>query len=97
MWLSKKDKEDFFRPVSYVYNNILFHPNHDILIESNVDKKTGIRDNSKVLKQNNNWATKKNPGIENYETQNYNLKSDALVFKNIKGFKPILFDKMGRS
>ena len=96
MWLSKKDKEDFFRPVSYVYNNILFHPNHDILIESNVDKKTGIRDNSKVLKQNNNWATKKNPGIENYETQNYNLKSDALVFKNIKGFKPILFDKMGR-
>ena len=96
IWLSKKNKEDFYRPVSYVFNNVLFHPDHDILIESNVDIKTGIRDNSKVLKQNNNWATKKDPGFENFKINDYNLKPDAVVFKKINGFKSILFNKMGR-
>jgi len=95
-WLTKNKTDDFFRPTSYVFNNVLYHPNHDILIESNVDIKTGIRDNSKVLKVKNNWATKKDPGLENYEMNDYNLIADAPIFKNVKGFKPILFNKIGR-
>ena len=62
-WLSKKEKDDFFRPVSYVYNNVLFHPSDDILMERNVDSGSGIKDNSKVLNAKSNWATKEDPGL----------------------------------
>ena len=56
-WLSKKEKDDFFRHVNYVHNNVLFHPSDDILMESNVDTCSGIKDNSMVLISKNNWAT----------------------------------------
>ena len=95
-WLSKKEKDDFFRPVSYVYNNVLFHPNDDILMERNVDINTSIKDNSKVLIAKNNWATKEDPGLSNYQNGDYSLDADALVYKKIRGFKPILFGQMGR-
>ena len=50
-------------------NNVLYHPNHDILIESNVDrvKTVGIRDNSKVLKVKIIGKPRKDPGLENYD------------------------------
>jgi hypothetical protein len=95
-WLSKKEKDDFFRPVSYVYNNVLYNPNEDILTESNVDISTGIKDNSKVLNAENNWATKGDPGISDYQNGDYSFDADALVYKKIRGFKPILFEQMGR-
>ena len=95
-WLTKKDEDDFYRPVSYVYNNVLYYPNNDILIESNVDTSTSIKDNSKVLNAENNWATKKDPGLIDYSSGNYGLNADALVYKKIRGFKPILFEHMGR-
>ena len=95
-WLTKKDEDDFYRPVSYAYNNVLFHPNNDILIERNVDTTSGVKDNSKVLVTNNNWATKSDPGLIDYRGGNYGLNTDALVYKKIRGFKPILFEQMGR-
>ena len=95
-WLSKKEKDDFFRPVSYVYNNVLFHPNDDILMERNVDINTSIKDNSKVLIAKYNWATKEDPGFSDYQNGDYSLDPDALVYKKIRGFKPILFEQMGR-
>ena len=95
-WLTKKDEDDFYRPVSYVYNNVLFHPNNDILIERNVDTTSGVKDNSKVLVTKDNWSTKNNPGISDYQNGNYSLDADAIVYKKIRGFKPILFEQMGR-
>jgi hypothetical protein len=95
-WLSKKEKDDFFRPVSYVYNNVLYNANEDILIERNVDISTGIKDNSKVLNAKNNWATKEDPGLSDYQNGDYSFDADALVYKKIRGFKPILFEQMGR-
>ena len=82
--------------MSYVYNNVLYHPNEDILIESNVDTNSGIRDNSKVLDAEDNWATKGGTGLIDYRGGNYGLNADALVPKEIRGFKPILFEQMGR-
>ena len=96
MVIQKRKRRFFFRPVSYVYNNVLFHPNEDILIESNVDTSSGIKDNSKVLIAKYNWATKEDPGLCDYLGGNYGFNANALVYKKIKGFKPILFDQMGR-
>ena len=82
--------------MSYVYNNVLYHPNEDILMESNVDTNSGIKDNSKVLDAEDNWATKGDAGLIDYRCGNYSLNADALVHKEIRGFKPILFEQMGR-
>ena len=96
-WLTKKDEDDFYRPVSYVYNNVLFHPNSDILTERNVDITSGIKDNSRVLVAKNNWAMKNNLGLRNYEEGDFNLNSNAPIFNKIIDFSPILFNKMGRN
>ena len=96
-WLTKKDVDDFYRPVSYVYNNVLFHPNSDILTERNVDITSGIKDNSRVLVAKNNWAMKNNLGLRNYEEGDFNLNSNAPIFNKIIDFSPILFNKMGRN
>ena len=83
--------------MSYVYNNVLYHPNEDILIESNVDTNSGIKDNSKVLDAEDNWASKGDTGLIDYRGGNYGLNAGALVYKKIRGFKPIMFKQMGRS
>ena len=82
--------------MSYVYNNVLYHPNEDILMESNVDTNSGIKDNSKVLDAEDNWASKGDLGLIDYRCGNYGLNADALVYKKIRGFKPIMFKQMGR-
>jgi hypothetical protein len=43
----------------------------------------------------NNYRTDVDPGFVDYKNENFNLKSDSEVFKKIKGFKPLPFDKMG--
>ncbi len=96
-WLTKKDENDFYRPVSYVYNNVLFHPNSDILTERNVDITSGIKDNSKVLVTKNNLAMKNNPGLRDYKKGDFNLSTNAPIFNKIIDFSPILFNKMGRN
>ena len=95
-WLAKTEKDDFFRPVSHVFNNVLYHPHNNLLIERSTDKKTGIKDNSNVLDAQNNWATKKDPGFVDYAAGDFRLKPDAAVYKKLNGFQPIPFDQMGR-
>lgn len=106
-WLRKKDKEEFFRPRSDLWNNVLFHPNHDIHLDASARtlkpsvlmrriKNPGIIDHSQQLRSSNNWTTKKDPGFVDYKSGNFMLRSNALVFKKVKGFEPIPFEKMGR-
>ncbi|MEC8404949.1 MAG: hypothetical protein VXZ08_02585 [Verrucomicrobiota bacterium] len=75
---------------------MLFHPDDDILMERNVDTSSGIKDNFKVLISKNNWATKEELELFDYRGGNYGLNSDALVYKKIRGIKPIMFEQMGR-
>ena len=49
-----------------------------------------------MLVTKNNWATKNNPGLRNYEEGDFNLNINASLFKKIREFTPILFDIMGR-
>ncbi len=56
---------------------MLYHPNEDILMESNVDTNSGIKDNSKVLNTKSNWATKEDPGLIDYCGRDYSLNADA--------------------
>jgi hypothetical protein len=65
-------------------------------MERNVDISTGIKDNSKALNAKNNWATKEDPGLSDYQNGDYSFEAAALVYKKIKGFKPIMFEQMGR-
>ena len=57
---------------------------------------SGIKDNSKVLIAKYNWATKEDPGLCDYRGGNYGFNANALVYKKIKGFKPILFEPIER-
>ena len=93
VWLRKKEPDEFYRPISYVYGNVLFHPEHKILPAAD---RYGIKDNSKTLSVRNNLATKTDPGFVNYRTGDLRLKKNAEVFKQVPGFKPIPFEKMGR-
>lgn len=43
----------------------------------------------------NNWVATEDPGFVNYDNGNLKLKPDAAVFKQIPGFEPIPFDKIG--
>jgi len=43
----------------------------------------------------NNWITDQNPGFVSIEQENFNLKNDAKVFKEVPGFEPIPFDEIG--
>ena len=43
----------------------------------------------------NNYRTDEDPGFVDYKNQDFNLKADSEVFKRIKGFKALPFDKMG--
>jgi hypothetical protein len=94
-WLGYEEKEEFFRPVSHLYNNVLYYPDNEILIEKSTSKQ-GIKDNSNVLDARNNWSTKKDPGFVDYTNGDFRLKPDAAVFRKIKGFEAVPFEKMGR-
>jgi len=50
-----------------------------------------------VFKNVNNLQLPKDtdPGFVDFKNQNFMLRSDAKVFKELKGFEPIPFDKMG--
>ena len=43
----------------------------------------------------NNYRTEGDPGFVDYKNGDFNLKSDSEVFKKIKGFEALPFDKMG--
>jgi parallel beta-helix repeat protein len=43
----------------------------------------------------NNYRTVNDPGFEDYENENFTLRSNSEVFKKIPGFKAVPFHKMG--
>jgi len=43
----------------------------------------------------NNYRTDEDPGFVDYENENFNLKPDSKVFKEIPEFKALSFDDMG--
>ncbi len=43
----------------------------------------------------NNYITNENPGFVDMEHLNFQLKDNSIVYKKLKGFKKIPFDKMG--
>lgn len=43
----------------------------------------------------NNWETQEDPGFVDFEGENFMLREDSEVYKKIKGFQPIPFDKIG--
>ena len=105
-WLTKKDREEFFRPRSDIWNNVLYHPNREIHIDASSlalkkgvfqrrMKEPGVIDHSGQLRSKGNWVTQENPGFVDYANGNFMLKDDAPVFKEVKGFQPIPFERMG--
>lgn len=42
-----------------------------------------------------NYETNEDPGFENYSTENFKLRKDAVIFKKIPGFRNIPFEKIG--
>ena len=105
-WLKKKEKDEFFRPRSDIWNNVLFHPNHEIHIDASSlalkqgvfrrrMKEPGVLDHSGQLRSKDNWVTQEDPGFVDYANGNFMLKADAPVFKQIKDFEPIPFERMG--
>ncbi|MDP6112271.1 MAG: right-handed parallel beta-helix repeat-containing protein [Planctomycetota bacterium] len=92
VWLSKKEPDEFFRPVSHVYSNVLFHPNVPLATESGPK---GIFDHSGKLDAHDNWVTTGDPGLADPGAGDLSLKQNAPAFNKVPGFKPIPFDQMG--
>ena len=51
--------------------------------------------NFKTTLFENNFQTKTDPGFVNLNDKNFALKKSSVVYKKIKGFKPVPFSKMG--
>ena len=51
--------------------------------------------NPALLSSSNNLVLKDDPGFEDPAHGNFGLKSDSVVYKEIKGFQPIPFEKIG--
>lgn len=107
-WLTKQNQDEFFRPQSRLYNNVLVHPKHEVYqtyrttptgkkINTQQIDEMGIRDNSGTLVKSNNWATKRDPGFRDYARGDFSLQQSSPVFLKVDGFEPIPFDKMGRN
>lgn len=54
-----------------------------------------IHGDSKWLDMSNNWNTTEDPGFVDAAAGNFNLREDAPVFKMIRDFKAVPFDKIG--
>lgn len=105
-WLAKTDKEDFFRPRSDIWSNVLYHPNNEIHIDASSlalkkgvfrrrMKEPGVIDHSGQLRSKGNWVTQEDPGFVDYLNGDFSLRNDARVFNEVKGFEPIPFERMG--
>ncbi|VGO19621.1 right-handed parallel beta-helix repeat-containing protein [Pontiella sulfatireligans] len=105
-WLKKEDQDDFFRPRSDIWNNVLYHPNHEVYVDPSSlkmkkgvlnRKKTeaGVTDHSGKLHSRNNWVTIEDPGFVDYASGDFNLRADAPVYSTVKDFEPIPFERMG--
>ncbi len=73
-------------------NNLVVMKSGDLVM--NKMNKTN-RANSGLLSVKNNYITKRDPGFVDFKNGNLNLRPDAAVFRRIKNFKPVPFDKIG--
>ncbi len=88
VWLAKKEPDEFFRPTSHVYHNVLHVPDTR-------RSERGIRDHSRTLDARNNWVTLQDPGFVDADAGDFRLRKDAPLFTRIPEFEPIQFDRMG--
>jgi hypothetical protein len=106
-WLAKKELDDFFRPRSDIWNNVLFHPHHELFVDPSslrVKKgmlgrkkiEPGVTDHSGTLRSKNNWVTTEDPGFMNYAEGDFRLKKNAAVFSEVRDFEPRPVERMGR-
>ena len=95
-WLTKTEKDEFFRPASSAYNNLLYHPNGPIYQGQRMNA-NGIQDlTGGKLETSGNLAVTDDPGFVDATSGDYRLRSHSSVFKLIPGFEPLPIEKMGR-
>jgi hypothetical protein len=95
-WLTKTEKDEFFRPASSAYNNLLYHPNGPIYQGQRINA-NGMQDlTGGKLATHGNLALSDDPGFVDAASGDYRLRSDASVFQLIPGFEPLPIEKMGR-
>lgn len=92
-WLEKKEPEEFYRPESFVYDNIVYNSKVDLLSEPKANN--GIVDKSKHLSVADNIAISEDPGFVDAENGNFQLKQDAEILKKLPNFQVIDFNKIG--
>ncbi len=69
------------------YNNVIVD---EPLIVSKHNLDTAV-----FVRCENNYITKQDPGFEDMEKENFNLKNSSVIYDKIPGFKPIPFDSIG--
>ena len=95
-WLTKTEKDEFFRPASSAYNNLLYHPNGPIYQGQRMSA-SGIQDlTGGKLETSGNLAVTDDPGFVDATSGDYRLRSHASIFELIPGFEPLPIEKMGR-
>jgi len=96
--LVKSDKGVYakkYTELANYWNDSPAEPSNKIHNNLFVNTKTLINKKFKNTSIENNWETHIDPGFINYSKKNFKLKKSAKVFKKIKGFKSIPFEKMG--
>jgi len=107
VWLAKTAKDEFFRPRSDVYRNVLYHPRNRIYQEPTGSRRRpstnaqelqalGIKDSSGSLWAHNNLATTRDPGFVDYDDRDFRLRDNAPIYTQLTGFQTIPVEKMGR-
>ena len=92
-WLTKETEEEFYRPTSYVYDNVAINTDIKIIKEA---KNQGVVDKSENLEFSGNILIDHDPGFKNMSEGDFQLSEDSEIFKKVPSFKAIDFAKIGR-
>jgi len=84
---AEEDVYEQFHRGNVISNNLLYNT-PPVSTHSSLPQTWGVAEN--------NWSTTADPGFYDVKNRNYLLKPDAKVFKEIPGFEPIPFTRMGR-
>lgn len=96
LWLEKTEPDEFFRPESRAYNNLLYHPDNPIYPGQRMDAQ-GVQDlTGGKLQKDSNVAVTQDPGFADPEAGDFRFKKDAAAFTLIPGFEALPIEKMGR-
>ena len=87
--------EDRIRPNSCIFErNLIWNPSIKRKQSGFYTVKGG---DVGLVKSNNNYITKENPGFKNWKKYDFQINKNSKITKKIKGFKPIRFDSIGLS